>query len=242
MFVEAANRLMKEKPRSRLHVFLFSAAVFILTCVAYAGSLVYVFPPFLLMFIFIVAFFLLLAFASDVLMARFKWSAKKLLLLTLGVILTAAIVTQTVWTITTPSWSFSVATDKPTYSLGENVTITATLKNTGYISHSFKSKVSEPVLLLISQWWGYGDQISVWWTPFSTPEITEFSLSPGQVLQRSFTWNQTNIANPGFWNQTYMPGTYSVVAFIPDANADSIIPQYSYDVFFASTNINITQS
>ncbi len=233
---------MKEKQRSKLHVFLFSAAVFILTCIAYAGSLVYVFPPFLLIFIFIVAFFLLLAFASDVLMARFKWSAKKLLLLTLGVMLTAAIVTQTVWTIMTPSWSFSVTTDKPTYSLGENVKITATLKNTGFISHSFKSKVSDPVLVLISQRRQWGSEISVWWTPFWNEEITEFSLSPGQALQRSFTWNQTNIANPGFWNQTYMPGTYRVVAFIPDANADSVIPIYSYDLFYASTNINITQS
>lgn len=231
-----------EKSRSKLHVFLFSAAIFILTCVAYVGSQVYVLPPFLLIFIFIAAFFLLLAFAGDVLIARFNWSYKKLLLLTLGVILTATVVTQTVWTIVTPSWSFSVATDKLTYSLGENVKITATLKNAGFISHSFKSKISDPVLILVSQWRHYGSEMSVWWTLPWNEEITEFSLSPGQTLQRNSTWDQTNIANPQAWNQTYMPGTYSIVAFIPDANAEAIIPYRPYDLFYTSTNINITQS
>lgn len=233
---------MKEKPKSKLHVFLFSAAIFILTCIAYAGSLVYAFPPPWLIVIFIVVFLMLFAFANDVLRARFSWSAKKLLLLTLGVMLTATIVTQTVWTLMTPTWSFSVATDKSTYSLGENVKITATLKNTGFTSHSFKSEVSDPVLVLISQWVNPTNGISVWWTAFSNQEITEFSILPNQALQRNFTWNQINTANPWFWNQTYMPGTYQIVAFIPDANAEVVSPDYVSDLFFASTNINITQS
>lgn len=233
---------MKENRKSKFHIFLFSSAIFILTSIAYAESLTYAFSPILLAFIFVAAFFLLLAFAHDFLMAKFNWSAKKLLLLTLGLTLTAALVTQTVWAITTPNWSFSVATDKPTYSLGENVKITSTLKNTGFISHSFKSKISEPVLVLISQQRQYGNEMSVWWTPSWNEEITEFSLSPGQILQRSFTWNQTNIANPQFWNQTYMPGTYRIFAFIPNADAEAIFPDYGSNLFYASMYINIAQS
>jgi len=233
---------MKENRKSKFHIFLFSAAIFILTSIAYAESLTYAFSPILLAFIFVAAFFLLLAFAHDFLVAKFNWSAKKLLLLTLGLILSAALVTQTVWAITTPSWSFSVATDKPTYSRGENVKITATLKNTGFISHSFKSKISDAVLVLVSQVVHPTDEISVWWTPSWNEEITEFSLSPGQTLQRSFTWDQTNTANPQFWNQTYMPGTYRIFAFIPDANAEAIAPDYGSNLFYASIYISITQS
>lgn len=233
---------MKGKAKSRLHVLLFGAAIFILTCIGYAETLTYAFSPIILAFIFVAAFFLLLGFVHDFLMAKFNWSVKKLLLLTVGVMLAAATVTQTVWAIVTPSWSFSVATDKPTYSLGESVKITATLKNTGFLSHSFKSKVSDPVLLLVSQVWHHTDEISVWWPPSWNEEVTEFSLSPGQALQRSFTWDQTNIANPQIWNQTHMPGTYQILAFIPDPNAESISPDHASSLFYSATYINVTQS
>jgi hypothetical protein len=39
-----------------------------------------------------------------------------------------------------------------------------------------------------------------------------------------------------------MPGTYRIFAFIPDANAEAIAPDYGSNLFYASIYISITQS
>jgi len=158
----------------------------------------------------------------------------------------AAIVTQSAWAIITPSWSFSVATDKSTYRLGEDVKITASLKNTGYITHSFKSLVNNPVLITV--FWHRGPYDwpgqSVWWNHPWEENITEFSVLPSQALERDFVWNQTNILgliHPYFsWNQTYMPGTYTIEAFVPEPEAEVL--SQSYALFITSVDINVTSS
>jgi len=232
---------MKGKSSFRFNILMFSAAVFILTSIAYALWLTQAFPLWSI-FIFLVIFVLLFAFIVDIPIDKFKWSAKKTSLLTSSIMIIAAIVTQSTWTIVTPNWSFTVSTDKSSYMLGEDVNITAVLKNTGFITHSFKSKVSEPVLIIVFQLLGPGGTVpvSVWWNSPWEENISEFLIMPSQSLGRSFSWNQTNISNPWFWNQTYMPSTYRITAFIPNAQGEVISD--SYALFSASTRINVTSS
>jgi hypothetical protein len=137
----------------RLRILFFSLAVFFLTALslAIAYTSLYVLPlKLLLIFVWMVAFPLILAFAYDFLLIEGRLSVKKVLLLTLSVVIVSTALIQGVLAIVTPSWSFSVTTDKPAYRLGENVTIIAVLKNTGFITHSFKSGLSDPVVVSVN--------------------------------------------------------------------------------------------
>lgn len=227
---------MKEKAKFRFYIALFSLAVFILAALGIAYVYLGLRSPFLLAFGYVAAFALLLAFANDFLMDKYKLSGKKVLLLTFGVIAMATIVTQTVWTIVTPSWSFSVSTDKPTYGLGEEVNITASLKNTGFITHSFKSLVIDPVIIDIEYEYPTNPTITsyVWYNPIHQ-SITEFSIEPSKSLERIFIWNQTNAYYP---EKKIEPGSYRIVAFIPSDDPDKGIGG-NY-LFVTGTRINIT--
>jgi heme/copper-type cytochrome/quinol oxidase subunit 4 len=145
---------MAQKTKFKSYTLLFSIVVFILTAVGLAFLYYKMLdPPFWFTFVYIAAYPLLIVFAYDLFIAGSKLSRKKLLLLFLGVLIISAIATHSVWVIVTPRWSFSVSTDKNTYRLGEEVKITASLKNLGFITFFFKSRVSEPVLVLI--WYQY---------------------------------------------------------------------------------------
>ena len=233
---------MKEKSSFRFNILVFSAAVFILTSIAYTLWLTQIFPLWS-MFIIFVIFLLLFAFIVDIPIDKFKWGAKKTSLLTAGIMIMAAIVTQSAWAIITPSWSFSVATDKSTYRLGEDVKITASIKNTGYITHYFQSWVSDPVLVLIRLRDSKSLIVlySVWYSSHHEG-LTEFSLAPSQPLERDLVWNQTNIANPWFSNQTYVPGMYVITAIIPNTHVGIIDEDPNYALFIAHANINVTSS
>jgi len=143
--------------------------------------------------------------------------------------------TYSVWTITTPKWSFLVSTDKSTYRLGEDVNITVVLKNLGFITHSFKSRVSNPVVVDVEYQYAENPTITsqVWYSPYHY-NITEFSIKSNQSLERIFIWNQTNIHLGG----EVEVGNYLVRAFIP--SADSTIPISEDSLFLAWTSINIT--
>ena len=163
-------------------------------------------PPFWFTFAYLVAWILVFGLAFDFFVGGAKLSGKKLLLLTFGAMIISTTVAHSVWTIVTPRWSFSVSTDKSTYSLGENVEITVYLKNMGFITHSFKSEASDPIIVRI-----VGRYDSVVWFSSSNREKTVFSVKPNQILQRNFLWNQTGYAN----YIDIVPGEYRIEAEIP---------------------------
>jgi hypothetical protein len=220
--------------KSRFYTLLFCVVVFVLTAVGLAFLYYEVLvPPFLFIFAYLVSWILVFGFAFDFFIIGAKLSKKKLLLLTFGVIIISITVTHSVWTIVTPRWSFSVTTDKNTYRPGENITITATLKNHGLIAHSFKSSISDPVVIHIRAYM----ITSIWYTPFNY-ETTEFTVLPNQPLERTFVWNQTKSVNIEFGKEIE-PGTYYIGAHIPGPSSEPFI---GYEIFRAWTSINITST
>jgi hypothetical protein len=218
----------------RFYTLLFCVVVFVLTAVGLAFLYYEVLvPPFLFIFAYLVAWILVFGFSFDFFIIGAKLSKKKFLLLTLGVIIISITVTHSVWNIVTPRWSFSVTTDKNTYRLGENVTITATLKNHGLIAHSFKSSISNPVVIHVRAYM----ITSIWYTPFNY-ETTEFTVFPNQPLERTFVWNQTKSVNIEFGKEIE-PGTYYIGAHIPGPSSEPFI---DYEIFRAWTSINITST
>jgi hypothetical protein len=230
------------KSGTRLYTLLFCIAVFFLTSVGLAVLSYGMLPAsffFIFILVYVTAWALLFASAVDFLDGKGKFSGKKAFVLAFGVMLVSALFTHLVWTITTPKWSFSVSTDRSTYRLGEPVTITASLRNLGFITHSFRSASSNPVVVSVEyQSTANSMSYQVWYSSISR-SATEFSAGPGETLERNFSWNQTNTVNPGLWNQTYMPGTYWVLAFVPKDTAQT----FGFDnFFFARTNMNITST
>ncbi len=141
-----------------------------------------------------------------------------------------------------PKWSFSVTTDRSAYGVGENVEITVSLKNVGFIPHSFKSRTTGPVVISVEYQHSEDptSRIQVWYSPFQE-NITEFSVGPNLNLERHFTWNQTKSEN--IWSgEEIEPGTYWVVAFIPPDWHWRVGALGVYSHFEAWTRINITSS
>jgi len=167
---------------------------------------------------------------------------KKLLLRIAVISMIFVVIAYFVWFVLPPRWVFSITTDKSTYLLGENVIITVRLQNLGYITHSFITCVSDPVIVSVEYQPGVNPTVTsqVWYNRFHK-NITEFSLGPNDSLERIFAWNQTNTQNPWVWNQTYMPGTYHIQAFIPEAD-DEIISGWGRNLFDAYTTINVTST
>jgi len=228
---------MEQKLTLRFRILFFSIAVFFLTALTLAIAYIplYVLPfKLLLVFVWIVAFPLVLAFAYDFLLIEGKLSVKKVLLVTLSVVIVSTALIQGAIAIVTPSWSFSVSTDKTAYKyLEENVTVTVILKNTGFITHSFTSGLSDPVLVSISfrEYFGTG----VWYSPFHE-NATDFSIGPSSSLERHFTWNQTSMLS----QREIELGKYFVTAFIPETKPDISL---GFDnLFRAWTSFNITSS
>lgn len=210
---------------------MFSVIIFILTALGLAFIYYKVLdPPFWFGFAYIVAWVLLLALADDFFIGGGRWSRKKLLLLTFGVMIISNAVTHSVFTVISPRWSFSVTTDKNTYRLSESVHITVTLENLGFIAHSFKSSISDPIAVSIE----YGILSQVWYSPYNLNR-TEFTIAPHQTLERTFVWNQTNIHYP---EKEIEPKTYTVRACIPSSSH----PFIGSSIVMASTSINITST
>lgn len=215
----------------RLYTLLFCVAVFILTVIAWVvvhvGNYVL---TFWLIFACIIAYPCIYAIFLPLLTGDGKLSEKRILLLAFCVIIIATAVTSSVWTVITPKWSFAVATDKSSYRFGEDVKITVSLKNLGLFIHSFKSALSDPVLVSVAS----KRHSQVWYSPYHR-SITEFSIGPKESLERNFIWNQTNIHSP---EKEIGPGIYYIKAFIPSERADIGWD----DLFRAWTSINITSA
>lgn len=163
-------------------------------------------------------------------------SRKKIAFLIFSTTLIVVISAYSVWAIITPKWYFSVATDRSTYRLGEAVKIAVSLKNMGFISHSFKSVLSDPVLVTIEHQHAENPTLTepVWYSPFQR-SITEFSLEAAKSLERSFVWNQTNVHFP---ERKIELGTYLIKAFIPSDDPNSDI--YWGYLFEDGTRIDVT--
>ncbi|MDH5495696.1 MAG: hypothetical protein OEY24_08365 [Candidatus Bathyarchaeota archaeon] len=113
-----------------------------------------------------------------------------------------------------------MSTDKTVYKLGENVTITATLTNNGYITHSFTSIHKNPIEIYVTiPYWG-----SIWYSD-SNAGKTEFSIGPRESIQRTVVWNQTTWGHFGWGVSKLVPitttGEYYVYAAIYDADGHS---------------------
>ena len=154
-------------------------------------------------------------------------SKKKIVAVALIVIAIGLAAPYSAWIIVVPNWSFSVSTDKTTYSLGEDVEITVTLRNMGFITHSFKSEVKVIYVSIRNRSTG----IHVWYSSYHLEDMV-FSLEPNQILQGNFLWNQTNIHQP---EEEIEPGKYRIDARIPESDWD-------YDLFWTKTYINITST
>ena len=133
-----------------------------------------------------------------------------------------------------------MSTDKSAYGIGEPVIITASLTNNALITCSFSSKASDPIQFIIMDW----SLDSVYESEFHK-NITAFSLSGGESLERTFIWNQVDTINVLPWNQTfgygnrtYVPGTSRISAFIP--NADPTLYYLQHPLFEAWANITTT--
>ena len=219
------------------YILLFCIATFILTALALV--IAYINKPVLTfwsIFAYVIALPCLYAFLVEPLFTSGKLNSKRFLLFTFSVAIIAIAITHSLWTVIIPNWSFAVATSKSTYELGESVQITVSLKNLGFISHSFTSGISEPIVVSISYVYEENPTITtqVWFSPFQNNK-TEFPILPQQSLERTFTWNQTNIYQP---EKKIESGTYLIEALIPCADSD--MPVGVDNLFWAWILMNIT--
>ncbi|RLG97764.1 hypothetical protein DRO19_05330 [Candidatus Bathyarchaeota archaeon] len=173
----------------------------------------------------------------DPMQREFKLSGRKIILLASSAFLISVLATYSIWTIVTPNWSFKVMTDKTNYRLGEIVEITVVLENCGFITHSFVSLVSNPIIVSVRYVHPENPtvRVQVWYTPFHISK-TKFTLAPHQSLEKKFFWNQTNIYNP---EDKIEAGTYLIEALVPSAESDIVGAD---NLFYAWTMINITET
>jgi hypothetical protein len=225
----------------RLSLLVFSASVCILTGaslgVAVYQEVQYIWAYPILAFAWIFAF----AFAFDHLLSNQRLNRRKLLVLIFGLIIASSGVTHAVWVIGTPKWSFTVSTDKSIYALTEDIHITVTLTNLGYIPHSFPSIVDPPVIVDVRNTYYIAGNpepdIQMWYTAILNLSQTTLTIPPGQSLTRTFVWNQTVIYPESSLGVT--PGTYVVDAFVPDPRVYPSLSSY-LPPFWATIYINIT--
>jgi hypothetical protein len=229
----------------RIYILAFCVAVFFLTAIGLSPlyTRLYQVQILWLAFVYVIAIFCMYAFlVQPLLTGERKLSSKKMILLTFSMIMIGGFVTHSVWTIITPKWSFSVATDKSTYILGENVKIATSLWNLGFITHLFRSSLSDPIVVSVEYQHTENptETYQVWYSPYHQ-KTAEFSIGPNQSLERNFIWNQTNTSNPWFWDEPYMVGTYQVFAWIQDAEAE-IPVRGAHTLFIAYTSFNVTSA
>jgi hypothetical protein len=149
-----------------------------------------------------------------------------ILVLVLGVMLSFF------WVLLTPKWSFTIATNKAFYSIGEDVQITVSLKNMGYLPQSITTAFTSPIIVSVEQY-----SAQAWFAP---PHVeisqTTFTLAPDQSLTRTFVWNGSG------QNQERHSGIYSVKAAISSASAVAMsdVDTEHGRQFYAHIAINIT--
>lgn len=175
-----------------------------------AGLLIVFVATFKLTVLFIPALFaIILGFAEYVyvMWESFKEKKMKRLVVMATALSLIFIVPYMVHAAITPHWSFTVATDKAVYNLGENATITATLTNNGYITHSFTSHFKDPIIVAITSYGGTDYRWYSRWKCANYPGM-KISMKPGRSIQRAVVWNAS------------LPGNFTVYARIWDNNSN----------------------
>ena len=136
------------------------------------------------------------------------------------------------YVLLTPRWSFTIATNKAVYSIGEDIQITVSLKNIGYLHQSITTAFTSPIIVWIEE-----GGAQAWYAPSNVQtNQTTFTTVPDQSLTRTFVWN-------GSWqNQERHSGIYSVKAAIPSASAFAMsdVDTEHGRQFYAHIVINIT--
>lgn len=226
--------------RTRSYILLFILTIFILSSLSMVAFYVRELPlAFWLTIVLIVAYPCTFAIFVPLITGEGKLSAKKILLLTSSTIIIAIVVANVVSVVITPKWAFSVTTDKSYYRIGEDLKIMVSLTNMGYITHFFKSGISNPVVVSI-EYQPTEDPtntIQVWYSPYER-EVTEFSVGPNSSLDRHFTWNQTPTANL-WYSEEVKPGIYRIQAFIPNVDSFHV---GSHPIFYGAETVNITST
>jgi len=235
---------MKEEPKRKILILSFALAVLAMTVVTlaigYLERQIYYLSEYwnpLKFFFYLAAFALIFAFLHDFLSRDIELSFKRRLFLALGLLIASTVIAQSIWIIVTPRWAFSVSTDKSSYGLGESVRITASLKNLGFVTHSIRSGISDPIVIGIE--YQYNNlyptaTYQVWYSQINKNSV-EFSIGPGQSLERDFIWNQTKIINIHREGTEIQPGRYYVTAGVYDVDRG-----FGSPLFYAWTSINIT--
>jgi hypothetical protein len=163
------------------------------------------------------------------------------------IIVLALIVASTLsffWLVLTPHWSFTIVTNKPSYTSTENIQITVTLKNVGYITQTITSGFSDPVGVWI-EWTSAdysGENPDVW--DSSRPPYgihianTTFTILPDKTLTRTFEFDQS-LLESSYRSKPYM---LRINAAIPktDRYATSDIIETEYQLFYAYARVNVT--
>jgi hypothetical protein len=178
--------------------------------------------------------------------------------LILILILTYASLISFFGVLLTSRWEFTVSTNKTDYAVGEEVQITMSLKNTGYLPQSIASAVPNPAIILIKRVPragysnGYGGQYEnkpvIWCFPYPLTSLelnqTMFTIAANHSLIRTFIWNQS-------WFESYnvtgwfVAGGYQLHAIIPQANVSDIVWEITTEnpqalQFSASTEFNVS--
>ena len=229
---------MKEKMKLRLYLVLLVVTVFTVVSISYvvlSSGIPYVllysvFP--LLIVIFLLGHYIVEPIEDRI-------GRKRVFLIIFSAAVIALIFIDSATIVASPNWAFTISTDKRSYKLGEEVHITVSLENQGFIAHSFESGLSDPIVVSIE--YQYTDNpftTQVWYNHYNE-DPTVFSIQPGQFLERVFLWNQTNTVNPWLWNMTCRAGTYQIWALIPRVN---FIHPTSNPLFRTWTTINVTSN
>ncbi len=178
-------------------------------------------------------------------MKSLQKSKRKIIVLALIVIGIGLISLYSVWVIIAPKWELSVATDRVIYELGEEVQITVSIKNLGFIDHSFTTVVGDPVVIEILNYEGQHDP-RIWSTltpqNLGSPALRDFTLSSHQSLERTFIWNQTWVRWPEknvSVERPPQPGMYWIAAFIANPEEISVEYESAYSFLRAKTSILI---
>lgn len=140
---------------------------------------------------------------------------------------------------TTPNWVFTLATDKSSYVVGENVQITVTLKNRAFLSQSVASSVNSSFVVRILPV-DYSS-MTAWCAPYQYSE-TILSARSGESIVRTYVWNTTDIANL-YLRDIYVGRelvSYWIWVSMPQKGPCEVANPEFDTPFIASVNINVT--
>jgi hypothetical protein len=237
---------MKEKVKLRLYLLLMFVVVAVVSVVMTLLAVLYsenknvfTYSP----LAFVITSILTYRYLVEPITERME--RKKLVLVAISIVIISITFFLSTKVIAGPNWSFTVSTNKPTYKLGEEVHITVSLENKGFIPHSFKLINDEPLYVGVRCQYPYlaGSMLPVWCTPFHE-KYTDYyqEIQPSKNLEKLFLWNNTK----NYSDQEIQLGTYKVGVYIarmtPPWASQTLRFTYHDTPFISWTIINITSN